>query len=69
MEVFKGGGVMTYEIISSSSKGNCIIVNKYFALDMGIPYSKIKPYLKDLRVVFISHSHSQTTSRSQLSRS
>lgn len=49
---------MTYEILSSSSKANCIILEKIIALDMGISYSKIKNYLKNIKLIFISHSHS-----------
>lgn len=48
---------MTYEIVSSSSKGNCIIVNEYLALDMGVSYKKIEPYLNKIKIVFISHEH------------
>lgn len=48
---------MNYEIINSGSDGNCIIVNKVFMLDCGISYSKIKKYLKNIKLIFISHSH------------
>lgn len=48
---------MTYEIINSSSKGNCIIINDYLALDMGVSYRKVKTYLNKLKVIFISHEH------------
>lgn len=46
---------MTYELLKSGSEGNCIIVNKIIALDMGIPYRQVKTYLKDIKVIFISH--------------
>lgn len=48
---------MNYNIISSGSEGNCIIINKILALDMGISYTKIKQYLKDIKLIFISHIH------------
>lgn len=48
---------MKYEIIGSSSKGNSIIVNNNILLDCGLPYSKIKRHLKDIKLVFISHHH------------
>lgn len=48
----------SYEIISSSSKGNAILLNNYFLLDCGVTYSKLKPYIKKLKVIFISHEHS-----------
>ena len=48
---------MKFNIINSSSKGNCLIVENAIAIDMGIPFSKIKEYLKDLKVVFLTHTH------------
>ena len=49
---------MPYEIISTGSKGNCIIFNHNIMLDCGISYTKVKPYLKDMDLIFISHRHS-----------
>ena len=48
---------MTYEIISSTSKGNAIVVEKFLLLDCGISYKKLEKYLKDIKLIFISHSH------------
>ena len=49
---------MEYEILSSNSNGNCIVYNKYLAIDMGIPYTQIKPYLKELKIILLTHIHS-----------
>ena len=48
---------MKYEIIGSSSKGNAIIVEYKILLDCGVSYSKLKPYLKDIKLMFVSHVH------------
>ena len=48
---------MKYNIIGSSSKGNCIVVEDMLMLDCGIAYSRIKKYLSKVKLVFISHSH------------
>ena len=48
---------MRYEIIGSSSKGNCIIVEDVLMLDCGVAYSKIKKYLPKVKLIFISHVH------------
>lgn len=48
---------MTYEILSSSSKANCIIIENILALDMGVSYAKVKNYLKNIKLIFISHKH------------
>lgn len=49
---------MSYEIINTGSDGNSIVLNNYFALDMGVSYKKIKPYLDKIKIIFISHEHS-----------
>lgn len=48
---------MKYNIIGSSSKGNCIVVEDILMLDCGIAYSRIKKYLSKVKLIFISHSH------------
>ncbi len=48
---------MKYEIIGSSSKGNCIVADDVLMLDCGVTYIKIKPYLKNIKLIFISHIH------------
>lgn len=49
---------MKYKVISSGSKGNCTILEDVIAIDMGVSYSKIKDYAKALKVVLLTHSHS-----------
>jgi len=46
-----------YKIISTGSKGNCIIYHDTIAVDMGIPFVDIKPYLYKLQLVLLSHIH------------
>ena len=48
---------MKYNIIGSSSKGNAIIVEDKILLDCGVPYTKLKQYLKNIKLIFISHVH------------
>ena len=48
---------MKYNIIGSSSKGNAIVVEDKILLDCGVSYTKIKPYLKNIKLIFISHVH------------
>lgn len=54
---------MTYEILSTGSKGNAIVVNDYLLLDCGISYKRLKPYLRKVKVIFISHEHSDHLNR------
>lgn len=56
----------SYNILKSGSKGNAIIVENIFLFDCGVPYSTIKPYLKDIKLVFISHVHSDHINKSTI---
>lgn len=44
-------------VISSGSHGNCVIYHKIIAVDVGVPFSMIKPYLKDLKLIVLTHVH------------
>ena len=46
---------MKNNVIASSSAGHAILLENGILLDCGIPYSKIKPYLKNIKAIFISH--------------
>lgn len=54
---------MTYKIINTGSDGNCTIVNDIIAIDMGISYKRLLPYIDKLKLVFISHCHSDHFNR------
>lgn len=49
---------MNYEILKSGSSGNCTIIDGKIAIDIGVPYKTIEPYAKDLKVICLTHSHS-----------
>lgn len=53
---------MRYNIIGSSSNGNCILIEDILMLDCGISYSKIKDYLSKVKLIFISHCRSSRPS-------
>lgn len=48
---------MHYSIINSGSDGNCVIVNDFLAIDMGISYKKLSPYADKLEIVLLTHIH------------
>ena len=47
-----------YKIISTGSKGNAILLDNGILLDCGVPFKDIKPYIKDIKLIFLSHEHS-----------
>ena len=57
---------MTYEIIGTGSKGNAIVVNDYLLLDCGLSYKKIEKYLDKIKIIFISHKHSDHLNRATI---
>ena len=48
---------MNYKIINSGSDGNCVIVNDIIAIDMGVSYKKLTPYLSKLKLTLLTHHH------------
>ena len=48
---------MNYNIISTGSQGNAVIVNQKILIDCGIPYKDLKPYAKSLWIVLLTHIH------------
>lgn len=48
---------MDYTVISTGSKGNCVIIGGKVMVDCGVSWKAIKPYVKDLQLVLLSHSH------------
>lgn len=49
---------MTYNIISTGSKGNAVVINDQILIDCGVPYKLLKPYVKSLKLVLLTHIHS-----------
>ena len=48
---------MEYRIVSTGSDGNAVIVKNFILIDCGVPFRKMKPYLKDLKIVLLTHIH------------
>lgn len=48
---------MTYKIINTGSDGNCTIANDIIAIDMGVSYKKLSPYVDKLELVLLTHIH------------
>lgn len=46
-----------FDILQTGSSGNSMILNGILALDCGVPYSKIAPYIKGLQLIWVGHCH------------
>ncbi len=48
---------MEYKIISTGSKGNCVILHKTVMVDCGVAFKDIKDDLYDIKYLLITHTH------------
>jgi ribonuclease BN (tRNA processing enzyme) len=56
---------MNYKIISSGSKGNCVIINDVM-VDCGVPFRQIKQHLYDIKYLLLTHIHSDHINKKTL---
>lgn len=49
---------MTFDIISTGSKGNAVVLNGCILIDCGVPFKMLQPVKKDLKLVLLTHGHS-----------
>jgi len=49
--------MIDYRIISSRSKGNATVIGGEVLIDAGVPFKKLQPYIKTLRLVLLTHAH------------
>lgn len=57
-----------YKILSTGSQGNCEIAFNSIAIDMGVPFSVIKPYVNDIQIVLLTHEHGDHINISTIKR-
>lgn len=48
---------LNYDIVSSGSQGNCLILDNTIAVDMGVPFKAIRPWAKSIQLVLLTHEH------------
>lgn len=48
---------MKFKVLGSSSAGNCFLINDDLMIDAGMPYSKIKDDVKNVKYVLLTHVH------------
>ncbi len=50
--------MIPYEIISTGSQGNAVVVNEFILIDCGVPFKALKACYRKLRIVILTHIHS-----------
>lgn len=48
---------MNYNIISTGSKGNAVVLNDRLLIDCGVNYKQISSYISGLQLVLLTHIH------------
>ncbi len=49
---------LTYNIISTGSQGNAVVLNDYILIDCGVSFKALKDVYKQLHIVLLTHEHS-----------
>lgn len=49
--------MIEYNVLSTGSSGNAVILNRAVLIDCGVPYRAVEPYLEGLRLVLLTHIH------------
>lgn len=59
---------MNYNIISTGSHGNAVVLNDYILIDCGVPFKALKKVYKDLSIVLLTHRHHDHLNRATIKR-
>lgn len=59
---------MNYDIISTGSKGNALVINKKILIDCGVTFAKLKDFYKSFQLVLLTHIHSDHFNKSTIKK-
>lgn len=59
---------MQYEVISTGSKGNAVIINDIVLIDCGVSFKALKDYYKKLSIVLLTHIHTDHFNKSTIKK-
>lgn len=59
---------MNYNIISTGSKGNAVVVNDYILIDCGVPFKDLINIYNDIKIVLLTHQHGDHFNKATLRR-
>lgn len=49
---------MNYDVVSSGSKGNAVIINEFILIDCGVSFKALSEKYRNLKIVLLTHVHS-----------
>ncbi len=59
---------MNYKIINTGSDGNATVIADIILIDCGVSFRKLEPYFKKLRLVLLTHIHSDHFNKTTIRR-
>lgn len=59
---------MKYKILATGSNGNCTVIENKIAIDMGVTYKAILPFVKELKLVCLTHIHSDHLNKTTIKK-
>lgn len=59
---------ITFEVISTGSKGNAVVVENTVLIDCGVSYKSVRHIVKGLKLVLLTHIHSDHFSHTTIRR-
>lgn len=59
---------MEYNIISTGSHGNAVVLNNYILIDCGVSFKALQDVYKDLKIVLLTHEHNDHVKKSTIKK-
>lgn len=59
---------MKYNIISTGSHGNAVIINDFILVDCGVSFKELKDVYKDIKIVLLTHIHNDHFKKSTIKK-
>lgn len=59
---------MNYNIINTGSDGNATIIENTIMIDCGLPFKKIYPYIRKIKLVLLTHIHGDHFNKSTIKK-
>ena len=60
--------MIDYQVISTGSEGNAVLINRAILIDCGVSFRALEPFIKELRLVLLTHIHGDHFKASTLRR-
>lgn len=57
-----------FNIISTGSQGNAVVIHKLILIDCGVPFKALKPFYEDFKLVLLTHIHSDHFNKTTIKR-